>query len=152
MRVVFLDFDGVLNRETDAIDEESELWTAAWLETDLVERLARLVASTGAKVVVSSSWRQRRSQAELADILAERGYPGGVHDVTARLPRSEEGEQHVRATEIAAWLTAHPEVASWIILDDERDLGPLAHRHVWTDPSVGLSEQNLAEARALLLG
>lgn len=152
MRVVFLDFDGVLNRETDAIDEEAELWTAAWLESDLVERLARLVASTGAKVVVSSSWRQRRSLAELADMLAERGYPGGVHDVTARLPRSDEGEQHVRAAEIAAWLTAHPEVASWIILDDERDLGPLAHRHVWTDPSVGLSEQNLAEARALLLG
>ncbi len=152
MRVVFVDFDGVLNRETDIAEEEAELWTAAWLEADLVARLERLVASTGAKVVVSSSWRQRRSLDELADILAERGYLGGVHDVTPRLPRTEEGEKHVRAAEIAAWLTAHPEVVTWIILDDERDLGPLAHRHVWTDPSVGLSETNIEEARALLLG
>lgn len=66
MRIIFLDFDGVLNADTAEADESSELWTASWLDTVMVGRLARLVESTGASIVISSSWRQRRSQAELS--------------------------------------------------------------------------------------
>ena len=86
MRVLFLDFDGVLNAETDVVDDAVELWTAAWLEPTMVARLARIVEKGAATVVVSSSWRQRRSIDELSAMLAERGDVGGVYDVTTRLP------------------------------------------------------------------
>lgn len=150
MQVVFVDFDGVLNAESDAVDDSVELWTASWLDAAMVERLSRFVESAAASVVISSSWRCRRSIGELAAILAERGYGGGIVDVTPRHDRPPEGERLVRAGEIAAWLAGHPEVASFVILDDDEDFGPLASRHVRTDPAVGLTDADVARARAIL--
>jgi hypothetical protein len=150
MRVIFLDFDGVLNVATDAIDDSRELWTASWLETPLVQRLAALVAATGANVVISSTWRRRRSINELRDILAAHGYEGGILDVTPRHARPPEGERLVRAAEIGAWLHGHPEATSFVIIDDEEDFGPLASKHVRVDPSVGLTDADVARARAIL--
>jgi hypothetical protein len=100
--------------------------------------------------VISSSWRRRRTLAELETMLALRGYRGGVHDVTPRLPRPVEGERLVRASEIAAWLAAHGDVRAFVILDDERDFGTLAARHVRTDASVGLTDEDVRRALALL--
>jgi hypothetical protein len=151
MRVVFLDFDGVLNARTTEADDACEMWSAAWLDEVMVHRLASLVERTRAEVVVSSSWRQRRSPEELAAILEERGFSGGVFDVTSRLPRPPEGERLVRAAEIRAWLAHHPDVRSFVILDDEADFGELADRHVRTDPDVGLSSSDVARASAILL-
>jgi hypothetical protein len=158
-RIVFLDFDGVLNTETDAVDASLELWTEAWLEPSMVMRLGRLVEESGSRVVVSSSWRQRRSIPELEQILAARGFGGGIArggnaiaGVTPRLPRPPEGVDNVRAAEIAQWLSEHPEVRSFVILDDERDFGVLAAQHVWTDPTVGLTDANVAAAIDILEG
>jgi hypothetical protein len=150
MRVIFLDFDGVLNVDTDEPDTSGELWTERWLDERLVGRLAHLVAQSGARVVISSSWRQRRTLAELEAMLALRGYGGGVHSVTPRLPRPAEGEHLVRASEIAAWLDAHAEVSAFVILDDDRDFGPLTARHVRTDSAVGLTEEDVRRALHLL--
>lgn len=151
MRVVFLDFDGVLNATTGDVDDGGELWTASWLDPTMVGRLAHVVAETRAAVVVSSSWRQRRSVAELDAILAQRGYAGGVLDVTPRLPRPAEGEHHVRANEITAWLADHPDVESFVILDDEEDLATLSRCHVRTDPATGLTETDVERAIAILV-
>jgi hypothetical protein len=43
MRVIFLDFDGVLNVDSDEPDVDGELWTERWLDEVLVGRLAHLV-------------------------------------------------------------------------------------------------------------
>ena len=60
MRVVFLDFDGVLNTDTEeGFSADGELWSAAWLEPVLVMRLSELCARADASVVISSSWRAR---------------------------------------------------------------------------------------------
>lgn len=150
MRVVFLDFDGVLNRTTDVAGEIDEYWSAAWLDPELVTRFARLVRTTGARVVVSSSWRQRRSRVELDEILATRGYSAGVFDVTPRLPKPAEGERLVRSLEIAAWLHVHPEVSALAILDDDLEMGALTAHHVWIDPTKGLSEHDCERALAMI--
>jgi hypothetical protein len=108
------------------------------------------VEVTGAHLVISSSWRRRRSRAELSAILAERGYTGGIFDVTPRHGRPPEGERLVRAGEITAWLASHPEVTSFVILDDDADFGPLASRHVRTDAAAGLTDGDVARACSIL--
>ena len=56
-----------------------------------------------------------------------------------------------RQNEIERFLTQ----AGWpldraIILDDERNLGRLAKRHIRTDPKIGLTEKDVARAVRLL--
>ncbi len=150
MKVIFLDFDGVLNRETDEAPAVDELWTEAWLDAVLVRRLANMVTRTGAHVVVSSSWRLRRSATELERILARAGCACRIVDVTPRLARGECAESEVRGREIARWLEEHPEVSAYVALDDEPSLGPVAERHVRTDPEVGLSGEDVERACAIL--
>jgi hypothetical protein len=129
------------------------MWSASWLDEELVARLSRLVGSTGAKVVVSSSWRQRRTLDELRQIFAERGYVGELLDVTPRHARPLDGDERpVRRAEIAEWLERHPEVGSYVILDDNHDFGALARRHVATDSKVGLTDDDVRRARAILEG
>lgn len=150
MQVIFLDFDGVLNAETDDSGDADELWSAAWLDSKMVGRLTQLVETTGARVVISSSWRQRRTQEELRAILAEHGYSSGILDVTPRHTRPAEGERLVRANEITAWLAVHPEVTSFVILDDDEEFGALAPNHVRTNSAVGLTDDDVMRARSIL--
>ena len=65
MRIVFLDFDGVLNSHAyfNARTEKFEdVGEAGELDPTAVERLNRIIDATGALVVVSSSWRYARSR------------------------------------------------------------------------------------------
>ena len=61
MKVIFLDVDGVLNNERTSI---INCWIYKLFKIDMpdvsrkmVRRLSKIVAKTGAKVVMSSSWR-----------------------------------------------------------------------------------------------
>ncbi len=145
MRIVFLDFDGVLNAiDDDAPPRDAPLWTAAWLEPHLVARLNAIVHATGAHVVVSASWRVHRTCAALAAMLADRGFTGRVIDVTPQLAVPG------RAREIAAWLRANSSVTAYVILDDDHDFAELDARVVRTSASVGLTDADVARAVALL--
>jgi hypothetical protein len=53
MKVIFLDIDGVLN--TTSTTEMFEEYT--FVEDEKVQLLKQLVTRTGAKIVLSSSWR-----------------------------------------------------------------------------------------------
>jgi hypothetical protein len=152
MKVIFLDFDGVLNNDSPEMEHSLELWAVSWLEPALVGRLATLVERTGAKVVVTSSWRQRRSKKELHDILAGCGFSEGIFDVTPRLPRGAEGERLAREREIMAWLELHPEVLSFVILDDKDEFQMLAPNLVHIDGKAGLSDADVTRAHAILMG
>jgi hypothetical protein len=152
MKVIFLDFDGVLNNDSPEMEHSLELWAVSWLEPAMVARLATLVDRTAAKVVVTSSWRQRRSKEELDGILAGCGFSEGILDVTPKLPRSPEGERLAREREIMAWLEVHPEVLSFVILDDKDEFQMLASSLVHVDSTAGLSDADVTRAQAILLG
>ncbi len=114
--VLFLDVDGVLN---------SASWFASQgpmgvteVDPRAVRRIQRIVAKTGAKVVLSSSWRKRGDGPnELEDKLLAAGVP--IDDRTPHL-------EGTRGDEIAAWLAAHPEITTFAILDDDADAGDCA--------------------------
>lgn len=152
MRVIFLDFDGVLNADTNDADVPlvGELWSADWLDREMVARLSDLAMRGGACVVISSSWRQRRSRDELAAILASAGFTGELRDVTPRLPRPPSGERFVRMEEVAAWLASATDVEAFVILDDDQEFGALSDRHVRTDSRVGLTSADVERALRIL--
>jgi hypothetical protein len=146
MKVIFLDIDGVLNA--------GETMHRRELDTRAIAALVAIVQRSGAKIVISSTWRLHHRIDELKALLAQRGFTGEVIGTTPRLSRrwdlgdTTAGRQ--RAREIRAWLDEHPEVEAFAILDDEPDLAPLQDHQVQTDPRHGLRLEHVAEASALL--
>lgn len=133
MKVLFLDVDGVLNsQQYTATHPDADLCSN---DPDAVLWVLRILALTGAKVVLTSSWRT-----VMPEIIA----PIPLFDVTPRLDAFG-----ARSAEIAAWLAAHPDVTDFAIVDDDADAGydGLAVHFVLVNDQVGLVE---APARALM--
>lgn len=79
MRVIFLDFDGVLNHPgvyaqieqkyglgPEKLNNWHEFTEAEWLDPAFVARVGALAVETGATIAVISTWRNRHRRAELA--------------------------------------------------------------------------------------
>jgi hypothetical protein len=155
MRVVFLDFDGVLNREGSAsVPSEPRF------ERDLVERLWRILAAGNASIVVVSGWRSRFTLAGLRALLAQATIHAPVLDAVAWAPTRDGRDGRMAAT--LRWLRQHPEVTSWVVLDDSflqwsfdgewgRGVPAAVERHL-VRPVCGLTEANVARAIAILGG
>jgi hypothetical protein len=155
-RIVFLDFDGVLNYN-GMYNADGER-----VSKRLVTRVGALVQSLDAQVVISSDWRHYADLAGLRRYLAAGIDPLRVIDTTAR------GRGHgfaVRGDEIAAWLSANVGAARVAILDDQPtdvirtdsgerrnrfDMSAVAPWFVRTNPRVGVSVADIMQARRLL--
>jgi len=103
MKIIFLDVDGVLNSG----------WTKTplhYIEKDKFLQLKRIVNETGAKVVVSSSWREHK------------GFHNLLTDFLNCVDIEVVGSTAIyakREDEIQAWLKAnHEPIESFVILDD----------------------------------
>ena len=73
MKVIFLDVDGVLN--SDEYFDRIQNLDIEGIESDIdinkVKLLKKAVDTTGAKVVLSSSWRYTRNALVLKELLAK---------------------------------------------------------------------------------
>lgn len=136
MRVVFLDIDGVLNYrqhnlkvgETARLDEMGQPdWWTAMFNRDCVTQLNRIVRETGAKVVLSSSWRKSFSVSDMQSMLEDKGFEGELIGATP-----DHGKRPCRGEEAQAWLSDHPEVESFVLIDDSLDMFPYSDRWVQT--------------------
>jgi hypothetical protein len=129
MKIVFCDFDGVLNSAAsflleDRIRQENTIFDDL---PPVNQTLCKVCTSNfryildevpDAKIVISSSWRNLFELDWLKDKLTEYGIPGSkVIDKTPGIPFAERG------VEIDTWLEAHPEVTNYVILDDNY-IGP----------------------------
>lgn len=115
-KVIFLDIDGVLNSYTYYEKLSTNEMLADSLDRDCVQRLSHIVKATGAKLVLSSSWRVGWDKdpgqcdeacTELSHILSE--YNMEIFDKTPFLGS--------RGKEIRRWLLFHP-FTRYVILDD----------------------------------
>ena len=103
MRVIFLDIDGVLN----CADQEDTARGLVRPRDDLIALLDDLIDRTAAQIVLASTWRcdpkvvevARRCGLKFIDTLDEHG----------------SGE---RGAFIRKWLSKHPEVESYVVVDD----------------------------------
>ena len=110
MKIIFLDIEGVLNSSKTV-----ERWHGSiGIDAALARRFAGLQRSTGASVVLSSTWRLSRTW---KSTMRKNGIVG-IIDKTPDLPG------RLRGQEIEAWLGDHPEVEVYAILDDDSDMLP----------------------------
>lgn len=155
--MIFLDFDGVLNSLAFLGGGAHQLGD---LDPAAVARLERLAARSGAKVVISSTWRLLRSTAELRERLAAQGFTGEILDCTPQLPGDSpaaRGSLFPRCEEIRAWLAAQRDAPErFVILDDADfevdDLAELQACFVRTDVAHGLRDEDVEMALRILEG
>lgn len=143
MKIIFLDVDGVL------INRASCRSGFGKVDADCVALLNQLLEKSEAKIVVSSCWRIGKTVIEVRDLLNGWGVtPGKILDVT---PLNWDWE---RGQEIGWWLDQRVklrgDVESFVIIDDDRDMGDLLPRLVHTKFEPGLTRADVDAALELL--
>lgn len=148
LRIVFLDFDGVIT------------WPGSkWnVDSKKVAKLEEILKATGAKIVISSSWRvgckngddfvNKMFTSWRANVSREDKdslFIKSIIDVT-------DSRGSARGNEIQRWLDKHEdEVESYVILDDDNDmLEEQLFNFVQTDCYYGMSERTVALAIQVL--
>lgn len=159
-KIIFLDIDGVLN----TFDEpEKETWEEEHtFNQESLQLLKSLVELTGAKIVISSTWRlhgkrKDRLWYKMEEQLNEVGLE--IYDVT---PPSFDFDEPVfiegygwckwsmRGHEIEKWLNNNPLVESFVILDDDTDMVHLMPHLVQTCTIHGFQPEHYEKALKML--
>lgn len=120
MKVIFLDFDGVITIPPK--------W---YINANKIKYIKRIVDETEAKIVVSSSWRMN-TIGETIDKMIGRPkrcprnkmlywFIDNLYDVTPWFCDNEYKDTG-RGGEIQTWLNKHPEVDNYVIIDDDNDM------------------------------
>jgi hypothetical protein len=122
MKIIFLDIDGVLNVMHRDRDEYGAIF-----HQNFVNNLETVINETGAKIIISSSWRHGGLQ-RMKDMWSFRNLPSEVIGITPDLWEEIEGEDFheklLRGHEIQMVLDANPEITSYVIFDDDDDILP----------------------------
>ena len=150
-KIIFLDFDGVLNTEyyQGLLQFQGKQWQdqyGAFFDPRAVRQLKRVIDTTGADIVVESSWKYLGLEA-MQVLWRVRNLPGRVIDITPSLTgNASKGE------EIASWLSeyATPD-ARYVIIDAEYVvLDSQIPYLIWTNPYEGLTEEQADRAMLIL--
>lgn len=117
MKVLFVDIDGVLVNWLSLVEGPEIAHSYS------VDALNWLTRETGAQIVVSSAWRLRGLE-YIQQLFQRWKVEAPVLDITPTMERQAGNPEILigpgRGAEIARWLKAHPDVTSYVILDDDR--------------------------------
>jgi hypothetical protein len=159
MKLIFLDFDGVIvpmswawgeeyKRQRATLNDDYEAIMTLKVCPDAVAQLQRIVDATGAYVVISSAWRSHRrgrtNRTWLAGLLQKRGLRNARRRIVGITPEhvhKTDGGIYVSCTrwdEIKAYLDEHP-TDSFVILDDEAMPDAPTGHFVQTNYMAGLT-------------
>lgn len=116
-KIIFLDFDGVMDTEyydhlLSEADKPISDEYGLLFDPECVKNLKYIIDSTGADIVISSTWKDFMSYQEILDMWKYRGLPGFVTDVTPST------ENHKRGDEIDGWLKECHTECNYVIIDD----------------------------------
>ncbi len=157
MKVIFLDIDGVLNSE-DACERKAWAYDAKGnvqtmllgIDSFNIPPLREIIERSGAKVVLSSTWRlSHDGRSRTADNIRRAGLEIEFIGSTPSLWTE-------RGLEIQSWLNWHAEnrpadpVTHFVIIDDSADMAHLMPYLVRTSWEHGLLPEHVAPALALL--
>lgn len=148
---IFLDIDGVLN---------SDDWYQYYWDNDLkytnkeynidfraVERINRLVETTGAEIVLSSSWRFDMDVTKLR--LSRSGLK---YEISKKLPGCEFGVNSPTRGELIAEYVNNQKCRRYVILDDDNDMTDeqKENHFIKIDPFVGITDSDIDKAIEIL--
>lgn len=147
--VIFLDIDGVMNNEKFCRGNvNARMDDHTCFDPKSVAALAEILAKSGARLVLSSMWRYYNTLAQMEVFLELCGLKVEFLD---RTPLSARDSR--RGHEIAEWLEEHPEVKTYVILDDDVDISEceaVANQWIKTSWFVGLQKEHVPQALKLL--
>ncbi len=149
-KLIFLDIDGVLctGNHMQKLSDNGEKWFKA-LDPECVSRFNKLVAETGADVVVSSTWRlSHGSHGRLAEELLGKGVVANIIGMTPIL--HNRNLDATRGDEIAAWIAGNKFDGKFVIIDDDDDMGDLWVFLVQTDFLNGLTDRDCDKIKIVL--
>ena len=172
MKVIFLDIDGVLNyelfwknkrqherRKQAHCSAPDDSWDIC---SDKIQLLNSLIEDTGAKVVISSSWRKGREVGDFHNIFGFLGFKGEIIDKTPCLEfKDQDGVPYrsvPRGCEIKAWIETNKGILGgkmskfkYVIFDDDSDmLYWQRNNFFWVDPYCGLTPNLIYKAKNFL--
>ena len=120
MKIIFLDVDGVLNNASyikkcykRSINKKKTIYSGKNVPFDPhnLKNLAKIVNKTGAKIVLSSTWRIFKSHIYVLEArLAEYGLR--IYDKTDNI-------NMIKGAEITEWLKQHRDIENYVVIDDE---------------------------------
>lgn len=161
MKIIFLDIDGVLNHENFYEDRfineqnnESKIpYPYSEIDPKCVKYLNQLISETGAKVVISSTWRKSGLE-YCKDVLEYHGFEGEIIDITPNL----RSENCLRGNEILTWMQknesiigSHYNFTEYVILDDDSDmLYWQRNNFILVDRFVGLTMGNVFQSKKIM--
>jgi HAD domain in Swiss Army Knife RNA repair proteins len=156
-KVLFLDFDGVLNDDTylRRVREQGLVQGLGlrdpsdrhMLDPARIALLDSLLALSGVDVVLSTSWRMIYTTDELKEFLRLQG----MQCVGKIIGRTKNPINHVqRGVLIRLWLDDHPEYTHHVALDDDPGAAECDVKLVQTDPLVGLTDDDVETALKIL--
>jgi hypothetical protein len=142
MRVIFLDFDGVLNSVASMIyNNRLKLQGLSDIPTN--EAFCPISCSNleyileelpDVQVVVSSNWRKDKTLNSLQEIFK-------INDILPKrmIDTTPIAKDNYRGTEVDMYLKEHPEITDFVIIDNDSDMEPYMDRLVQTDSRNGLT-------------
>lgn len=166
-KIIFLDFDGVLNTEYHQrqLQFEGRIWQdkhGASFDPEAVKQLQAIVDKTHADIVIESSWKYLGLEA-MQDMWKDRQLPGKVIGITPSaisdnillstdLDVLDSSMLHCKGAEIASWLHENNmQEVPYVIIDDEYVIleSQLPH-FILTNPYDGLIEELAMRAIGIL--
>lgn len=145
MKVVFLDYDGVVNTP------QWSLIDGRWIckygfphdnsvnDLQAVQWVSEFCEKYEYAIVVSSTWRFYENYETCLR-------NGGLRDSVEIIGRTKGLSGCCRGDEIGRWLSEHPNVEQYLIFDDDTDMGDHIDHLVKCHHSVGFRENEFREA------
>lgn len=151
VRVLFLDFDGVLNAgpHHDPVPEWFKPWPFTYIRADLIRKLGPLAEEfPDFRIVISSTWRKMKPLGAFTRLLNDT-VPGLGDRVICRTESSKTGK---RGEEIKDWLDdpRYP-VTAYAIVDDDSDMLPEQRPYfVQTRYDLGITDHDVLRIAEIL--
>lgn len=152
-RVLFLDYDGVINtpmwNEKGTICRYNMPKDGKVNNFQAVQWISEFCQKFHFQIVVTSTWRTSPNWRECL-------INGGLREGINILGRTEDlwtpGSSPSRGDEIAKWLSDHPEIKHYIIVDDENSmLQSQQEFFIQTDGDIGFCERDFKKAKDIFI-
>ena len=153
MKIIFLDFDGVMDTSyyDHILSKEGKPGNdeyGAVFDPYCIRNLKRIIEETEADIVVSSSWKYMMGYQDFLNMWKDRGLPGFITDVTPNPV-----DRRKRGDEIDAWIEECKTECQYVIIDDLEANNFNEHqipRLLIVNPFFGLDEETAERAIQIL--